>query len=257
MKKTFAPFHRASGGRGVILWCFTLGFLYGVWTVIHQRNPIIPTPKDVWDAWGSLLQHDLLTRLWESYCLNLQALGLSTVISLSLAYLEVAPVFQPFVKILTKLRFLGFTGLTLVFGMYAEARALQVLMLTFGMSVFFLTSMVDVVRSVPQKNIDHARTVGMGGWETTWHVVVRGTLDQAFLVMIQSAAMGWVMLTMVEGLVRSQGGVGVVLIDMNQRGKLAEIFAIILSIMAMGMAQDFLLRQLMYIACPHITRKDH
>jgi len=39
-------------------------------------------------------------------------------------------------------------------------------------------------------------------------VIVLGRADAAFDAMRQNAAMGWMMLTMVEGISRSEGGIG-------------------------------------------------
>lgn len=184
--------------------------------------------------------------------LNVIALGISTAISFAGAYLTVVGAFAPSVEFLSKLRFLGFTGLTFVFGMYSEGRSLQVWMLVFGISTFFLTSMMTVVASVPKAKLDHARTLRMGPWRTLWEVVVRGTLSDSIDVLRQSAAIGWVMLTMVEGLVRSQGGVGVLLIDLNRRLALDGILAVAFVITGIGIAQDFIINQLRLMVCPHV-----
>ena len=64
-----------------------------------------------------------------------------------------------------------------------------------------------------------------------------------FNIIIQNAAIGWTMLTMVEGLSRSEGGVGVLLISQNKFFKLDGIFAIQLSILFLALAQDWALRK--------------
>ena len=52
------------------------------------------------------------------------------------------------------------------------------------------------------------RALGAGELRTLWEVVILGTLDKAFEVLRQNFAMGWTMITMVEGISRSEGGVG-------------------------------------------------
>src|SRR5437867_629398 len=86
--------------------------------------------------------------------------------------------------------------------------ATQVALLVFGMTVFFVTSMLDVVAAIPKESFDHARTLRMGEWRTVWEVLVLGTAEKAMDVLRQNAAIGWMMLTMVEGISRSEGGVG-------------------------------------------------
>ena len=220
------------------------------WQALHAQNPIIPTPVEVAREWVEQVKQGLFVRLVESYTLNLWGLLISSALSLGLAYLSVVAIVRPGVELISRLRFLGMTGLTFVFGMYLSGRTLQVAMLVFGIVVFYLTSMLSVVRAIPEAELDHARTLRMGPWRIVWEVGVRGTLDQALDVLRQNAAMGWMMLTMVEGLVRSEGGVGVMLIDQNRRLNLAGVFAIQASILAVGMLQDFVIHQVRAMICP-------
>lgn len=252
----FTPFKPAST-RGRLL--ALTGFwatVFVLWMVLHKQNPIIPTPAELGAAWVDLAQHGLILRLFESYALNFWGLLLSTLLSLGLAYLSVVEAVRPGVWMLSRLRFLGMTGITFAFGMYLSGRSLQVAMLTFGVTVFYVTSMLSVVHSVPPVELDHARTLRMKPWRIVWEVVVRGTLDQALDVLRQNAAMGWMMLTMVEGLVRSEGGVGVMLIDQNRRLNLAGVFAIQASILAVGMLQDFVISQVRAMLCPYSVLKE-
>lgn len=233
----------------LLLAAFWASVLLG-WQVLHTTNPIIPTPVEVAREWVQQVQQGLFVRLVESYTLNLWGLLISSALSLGLAYLSVVAIVRPGVELISRLRFLGMTGITFVFGMYLSGRALQVAMLVFGVVVFYLTSMLSVVRAIPEAELDHARTLRMGPWRIVWEVGVRGTLDQALDVLRQNAAMGWMMLTMVEGLVRSEGGVGVMLIDQNRRLNLAGVFAIQASILAVGMLQDFVIHQVRAMICP-------
>ncbi len=246
------PFATLTPTKRAVSVSATIALLFTGWLVLHKTNPIIPSPMAVVLAFMVLLHDGLLLRLWESYALNVLALGISTTLSFVGAYLTVVGATSPSVEFLSKLRFLGFTGLVFIFGMYAEGRALQVWLLVFGISTFFVTSMMAVVAAVPQSKLDHARTLRMGPWRTLWEVVVRGTLSEAIDVLRQSAAIGWVMLTMVEGLVRSQGGVGVLLIDLNRRLALDGIFAIAIVITLIGIAQDYVINQIRLMVCPHV-----
>jgi hypothetical protein len=74
-----------------------------------------------------------------------------------------------------------------------------------------------------------------------WYVVVRGTLAQAFDAIRDNAAMGWSMLIMVEGFVRSEGGVGVMLINQEKHVNFAEVYAIAIAIVLVGIAQDYII----------------
>src|SRR5437763_14056982 len=111
-------------------------------------------------------------------------------------------------------------------------------MLVFAMTVFFVTSMAAVIVQIPKGTFDHARTLRMKEWRVVGEVVVLGTADKAFEVLRQNAAIGWMMLTMVEGVVRSQGGVGAMLLNNMKYFKLPEVYAIQIAILIVGLLQD-------------------
>jgi NitT/TauT family transport system permease protein len=119
------------------------------------------------------------------------------------------------------------------------------------MSVFFITSMVDVVAQVPKEAFDHARTLRMGEWRAVWEVVVLGTADKAIDILRQNAAIGWMMLTMVEGIARSEGGVGAMLLNESKHFRLADVFGIQIVILLVGILQDYGIGLLKQIVCPH------
>jgi NitT/TauT family transport system permease protein len=86
-------------------------------------------------------------------------------------------------------------------------------------------------------------------------VVIRGTLGDALELIRQNAAIAWTLLTLVEGLVRAEGGVGALLLNQTRHFHLAEVFAVQLSILAVGLLQDVALRGVRRLLCPHLTTR--
>ena len=84
-----------------------------------------------------------------------------------------------------------------------------------------------------------------------FHVVECCTADEAIEVLRQNAAMGWMMLTMVESISRSEGGVGAMLLNQNKHFHLAEVFAIQILILVLGMTQDYGIGVFKRIVCPY------
>jgi NitT/TauT family transport system permease protein len=117
--------------------------------------------------------------------------------------------------------------------------------------VFFVTSMASVVATIPKEQFDHARTLRMGEWRVVWEVVILGTAVQAFDVLRQNAAIGWMMLTMVEGIVKSEGGIGVALLNQQKYTNYAGVYAIQLLILAVGILQDYGIVALRKFVCPY------
>ncbi|MGA2352097.1 MAG: nitrate ABC transporter permease [Terracidiphilus sp.] len=213
---------------------------------------LLPKPGEVLTALGDMWQEGLGAELITSFLLNIQAIAVATVISLLLAYATVMPFFRPVVALLSKLRFLSLVGLTFFFTvMTRSGHELKLSLLVFSVSVFFVTGMADVINGIPKEMFDLARTLRMGEWRVVWEVIVLGQIDKVFDVLRQNAAIGWMMLTMVEGIVRSEGGVGTILLDQNHHFRLAAVFAIQLTILLLGLLQDYSIGLLKNLFCPY------
>ena len=214
---------------------------------------VLPRPLEVFRALRSLwFEQGLGPELVTSFIMNLQALGLTILISLGLSYLTVLPAFRPLATAISKGRFLGLIGLTFAFTLIiGGGHSLKVSLLVFGMVVFFVTSMAAIVAEIPKDRFDHARTLRMSEWRVVWEVVILGTADQAIEVLRQNAAIGWMMLTMVEGISRAEGGIGAMLLNQNKHFRLAEVFAIQLVILTVGLGQDYGIGILKRMICPY------
>jgi NitT/TauT family transport system permease protein len=232
----------------------TLAVLWAVvalllWSFGHG---MFPSPARVLAALRTMVsEQGLLGELLTSLTLFAESLAVATLLSFGLAYLSVVPAIRPLVKALTRARFLSLVGLTFVFTTtFGGGHPLKMSLLVFGISAFLLTSMVDVVASVETEKLDHARTLRMGDWRVVWEVVVLGQMGPAFDALRQNAAIGWMMLTMVEGISRSEGGIGALLMDQNKHFNLAAIFAVQAVFLVAGFFQDAFLAWLKSVLVP-------
>ena len=155
----FSPNRIISKGALRFIIAFQIAVLLLVWAT--STYVFLPKPMDVWRAFVDLWNNEGLGQeLIVSFLLNVQAMAWATVISLGLAYLTVVPVFQPIAHAVSKGRFLGMVGLTFFFTViFASGHRLKVSLLVFGVAVFFVTSMIDVVAQVPKEKFDLARTL--------------------------------------------------------------------------------------------------
>jgi NitT/TauT family transport system permease protein len=209
---------------------------------LNSPFKVLPRPNEVLSALQRLwMKQGLGQELATSFQLNLEAIALSTLISLGLAYLTVLPFFRPLVVALSKGRFLSLVGFTFIF----------TLMVGGGHPL----KLAAVVAEIPKEQFDYARTLRMSEWRVVWEVVILGTADKAFEILRQNAAIGWLMLTMVEGISRAEGGVGAMLLNQQKHMLLAEVFAIQVVILLVGLVQDYVIGLLRQIVCPyaHIT----
>ena len=247
----FSPNRVVSKTTIRIIVAFEVAVLLLVWAT--SSYVFLPKPMDVLRAFTDLWSHEGLGQeLIISFMLNIQAIAWAALISLGLAYLTVVPFFRPIVLALSKGRFLSMVGLTFFFTvLFTSGHQLKVGLLVFGVTVFFVTSMIDVVAQVPKEKFDLARTLRMGEWRVVWEVIVLGRADAAFDALRQNAAMGWMMLTMVEGISRSEGGIGALLLNQNKHFHLEAVFAIQLSILVIGLFQDYMLGVAKKFICPY------
>lgn len=221
---------------------------------VFSSAVFLPKPSAVYAALSLLWTRGVGYDMFVSFRLNIEAILWSTGISLTLAYLTVVPFFRPVVEFLGKLRFLSMVGLSFVFTlMTSSSHDLKLSMLVFSISVFFVTSMADVLASIPKHEYDLARTLKMKEWEVVWEVVILGQIDKVFDVIRQNAAIGWLMLTMVEGMSRSEGGIGALLLNQNKYFKLEAVMAIQLMIFIVGIGQDLFIGFLKKQCCPYAT----
>jgi ABC-type nitrate/sulfonate/bicarbonate transport system permease component len=221
-----------------------------LWALSGSRT--LPSPAEVAAAWLDLVRHQgLLLELWASVKVSLLALTLSTLAAVTVVALSTAPLFMPLARLSAALRFLGFAGLTYVFMLLSgDAIVLRVAILAFGMFVFMVTALLADLAATSRDQIDHCRTLGMRHWRITGEVVVLGKAPVILDLMRQNAAVGWTLLTLVEGLTRSAGGIGALLLNQNRYFLLAGVFAIQATILAVGLAQDTLLSMLKDSTCP-------
>lgn len=251
LNKVFVPNHPATSSAMRVVVAVQAVLALVVWFIAPFQ--VLPTPPEVFRALGTLwMDQGLGQELITSFMLNLEALAWTVSLSLMLCYATVMPFFQPLAAAVAKGRFLGLIGLTFVFTlMVGGGHRLKVSLLVFGMTVFFVTSMAAEIEAIPKSKFDHARTLRMSEWQVVWEVVVLGTFDKAIEVLRQNAAIGWMMLTMVEGISRAEGGVGAMLLNQNKHFHLAEVFAIQLVILSVGLAQDYGIGLFKRLVCPY------
>jgi NitT/TauT family transport system permease protein len=251
LARLFLPNRHVGSSTALALVAVWVATALAVWVLSPFAS--LPTPREVWAALGALWwKHGMGPELFTTMRLILHALALTVVISMALSYATLSAFFRPLVAAVCKLRFLGLTGLVFPFTLVTGGGyRLKVALLTFGMASFFVTSMAQVVIEIPRVAFDHMRVLGASELRIFWEVVVRGTLDRALDVLRQNAAMGWAMITMIEGISRAEGGIGAMILNQNKHFLLAEVYAILLVILVLGLAMDYGMGVLTDALCPH------
>ena len=259
LKSLVVPYSLGAKFNAKFLAASTAVVLLSFW-LIAPASTGIPSPSAIITAWDKLAREQgLLIELFTSTYVIWQAIFLSAFISVSIAALYTADILKPVSTFVASLRFLGFAGLTFLFTLWtSSAEMLKLSLLTFGMTVFLTRSTIDVVKSIPQSDIDYARSLNLSGWRLTWELVLRGRSADMLDLIRQNAAVGWTLLAMVEGITRSEGGIGALLLNTNKYFKLDAVFAIQLTILAYGLLQDIALQYFRGLVCPwtRLNRSD-
>ncbi len=252
LRRVFLPNRSIDRATAFVLVAAWAASALAVWSLSPWES--LPGPREVLGALGTLWwQHGMGPELFTTLKLISHALFLTVVISLTLSYLAVIAAFRPLVAAVSKLRFLGLTGLVFPFTlMTGGGYELKVALLTFGMTTFFVTAMSQVVLEIPKEQFDHLRVIGASEPRILWEVVIRGTLDKALDVTRQNLAIGWAMITMVEGISRAEGGVGALILNQNKHFHLAEVYAILIAILVVGLVLDYLMGLLVRVLCPYV-----
>lgn len=233
----------------IILVCQLTLFIV-IWT--FSPFVFLPNPSEVIHSLSQLWGQGIFSDIMTSFYLNVEAIILSIFVSLGIAYLSTIPIFENVGKLIGKLRFSSLVGLTFFFTvMTTSGHQLKLSLLIFSISVFFVTSLMDVISSITKVQFDLAKVLQMGDWRILWEVVILGQIDKVFDALRQNAAIGWMMLTMVEGMSRTEGGIGAVLLNQTKYFHLADILAIQIIIIALGIGQDYFIGIMKNICCPY------
>jgi NitT/TauT family transport system permease protein len=129
----------------------------------------------------------------------------------------------------------------------------KVCLITLGQLFYLVTTMAGIVQNIPEYRFDDARTLRMSEWKSVWFVNVRGTVPDAIGAIRDNAAIGWSMLMFVEGVIRSEGGVGVMMYNMEKHVEFASVYAIVIVILAIGILQDWILGEVRKVMCPYAS----
>jgi len=214
---------------------------------------LIPTPTKVLQALGAIVSsRDFVDNLFASLSLTIKGMVISIVIALLISYLAMIPVFYPIARFVIKCRYLTLTGLIFLFTLWTQnGHQLKISLLIFGIVPFFVTSLLSVFEGINVQEFELCTTLRMNSWKTWLEVVVRGRLDQVFEVMRQNFAIAWLMITSVEGLSMSEGGLGVMLIKANKYVQLEKVFGTLVIIFILGVLFDYVLGQMRHWLFPY------
>lgn len=238
--KWFRPFESITQRQStfiVLIWII-LVLTYWVISSVGSRH-LFPTPSQTWHGFQSLYSEGLVVHIASSLGLFFKAILLSTIVSLVIVYLSPLPALRPIAVALSRFRYLPLTGITFYLAiLVSDARTMQVSVLFIFMSLYFITSLLAVLKDIPADEIDHARSLKCSRWEVLWEVVIKGRLDYVLDVLRQNLAIIWMMLVTVESILVAAGGLGVLIKNSDKFANHGRIVALQIVILLVGLLLD-------------------
>lgn len=244
--KMFIPFQSVKGSSKTLMLTVWLGLLFAFWGLSSTGTTnLFPTPAQVLKGFSTIWNDGLIVHLFSSLSLCAQAVILSVTISLFFTYLSTLPFFKGWADFISKLRFLPLAGITFYITIIlSSARTIQVWVLVMFMSTYLITSLVQMIKDIPQEEFDHARTLGCNRWEMLWEVVIKGRFDYVFELVRQNLAIVWMMLVSIESILIAAGGLGVLIKNGDKVGDNGRVIAVQIVIILVGILLDFLMTKL-------------
>lgn len=221
--------------------CGWLVLLIGLWFITTAgEKHIFPSPGSVFKGFSELYNEGLVTHIFSSLSLCFLSILIATAISLLFAYSWPIPLLKPVSEFITKFRFLPFTGLSFFITMVVhDSRNMQVWILVIFLTTFLTTSLIAVIKDIPQEEFDHAKTLKCNRFEVLWQVVILGRLDYVIDVIRQNLAITWMMLVTVESIVAASGGLGFLIKNSDKFMNHGRIIALQIIILVIGLGLDW------------------
>jgi len=220
-------------------------------------NEIMPKPSGILSSsWNIISDPGFLDNFVSTLSLILKGMGLAIAISLTIVYLSLVPAFRGIAIFISKLRFLTYTGLLFVFTiMLHEGSSIKISLLLFGIIPYFVTSLLSYITDIPQQEYELCYTLKFNRWKTLYEVVIKGKLHLVLEVVRQNFAIAWMMITSVEGICMSEGGLGTMMIKSNKYLKIDDVFGVLLVILILGIFFDYLFDLLKVWLFPYTDTK--
>lgn len=240
MIKFFTPFEKINPGRKNIILAVWIILLIVIWFAgTSGEKHLFPSPGQVFKGFSDLYNEGLVVHIFNSLKLCFLSIFLAVIISMILAYTWPIPALKPMSEFVTRFRFLPFTGLSFYIALLvSDARNMQIWIMVIFLTTFLTTSLIAVIRDIPQEEFDHAKTLKCSRWEVLWQVIVLGRLDYVIDVIRQNLAITWMMLVTVESIVVASGGLGFLIKNSDKFMNHGRIIALQIIILLIGLGLD-------------------
>jgi ABC-type nitrate/sulfonate/bicarbonate transport system permease component len=242
MKKIFSPRFLESVSVRTMLIIGIIQIAIFLFIAQVNGNELLPKPSGILNSsWKIITGPGFLDNFFATLGLILKGMVISITISLAIVYLALIPAFKGIAIFVSKLRFLTYTGLLFVFTiLIKDGSDIKISLLLFGIIPYFVTSLLAYIGDIPKKEYELCYSLKFSTWKTLYEVVIKGKLHLVLEVIRQNFAIAWMMITSVEGICMSEGGLGTMMIKSNKYLKMDDVFGVLIVILILGIIFDYL-----------------
>ena len=225
-------------------------FLISIWhlaTVIgHVQSSLLPSPFKVLSSFHDLYQQQLLHNMGFSIKLNLLGYLEAVIISIPLGFLMgLIPFFRSLVsQYFNAFRFLPIPAISGVFVLWFGIELdMKIHFLSFGIILYLVPVIVQRIDEIEKIHKQTIVTLGANAWHKLRHLYFPYAMSRISDDIRVLVAMSWTYIVIVE-LLNKEGGLGAMIFMAAKQSKTANIFALVLIIIAIGYVQDILFKGL-------------
>ena len=237
-----------------------LGFVAIVlcWHLITVNNEemqaLIPTPQNVLGSYHELHYDDFIVRnSWTSIVRNFHGYFKAILYAIPIGFIiGLFPIFRAlFAKYVDAIRFIPLAATTGIFIVwYGIDEEVKINFLAFGIFVYLLPLVVQRIDGVNKVYVQTAKTMGASKWQMIRTVFVPAVFSKVFDDIRVIVAISWTYIVIAE-LINNEGGLGVMIHESARQSRIDKVFAILLTIIVIGILQDVIFKQLDRILFPH------
>lgn len=117
-------------------------------------------------------------------------------------------------------------------------------MMVFGVTTFLIDSLISISLSIGPADIAYCKSLRLNRWQMVKELLIFGKASEIFAAAIQQFAMAWMLVSAIENIFKTNGGIGVVLAESNKYLRMDQIIAVQIIILVTGTVCDYGLRSI-------------
>lgn len=234
-------------------------FFLAIWSVLSYGGlvpkVILPSPTDVLKAFPILhWDHALVRNAIASFYRISMGFLLASIVAVPIGiamgtFPSVKAALRPIVDPLRFLPIAALVGLFIVW--FGIGNTMKIMLLFIGIVVYMVPLIVESVEDVDQVYLSTSYTLGASQWQVIRHVLIPAALPTIFEALRVMNAIGWTYIILAEAIsggtgssggILSAGGLGNLIIVAQKRSHTDQIFALIITILIIGVLTDLILR---------------